>query len=335
MIYTSPSEYLTHHTKVDVRSPGEFAVGHIPGSVNIPLFSDKERAEVGTLYKQTGRQEAIDKGFEIAEPKKASLVERARQVSIDGTLAVHCWRGGMRSKHMATLFEMADLKCIVLTGGYKAYREFGRALYTQHQFLTVLAGPTGSGKTDILHALARQGEQVVDLEGLAHHRGSAFGAIGQPPQPTTEHFQNKVSDIFRNFDPQRRVWVESESKSIGRVFIHDALWEKMNAAQVVAISIPPSVRVQRIVQDYGQFPNDALTNAVQRIEKRLGNERMRECVDHILHNRIDLAVPHLLDYYDACYLNSRSKHKKKAAEEISLPGSNVEQWAAQLRKEVS
>ncbi|MFT7588718.1 MAG: tRNA 2-selenouridine synthase, partial [Limisphaerales bacterium] len=173
-------------TLVDVRSPSEFEAGHIPGAVNIALFTDEERARVGTLYKKQSREAAIDAGFEIAGPKMKYFADCARKAADDEGLRVYCWRGGMRSGHMSWLFETAGVQTSILEGGYKAYRNTAIEDFTSLPALVVLQGSTGSGKTDILLKMAALGEQVIDLEGLANHRGSAFGALGMDPQPSTE-----------------------------------------------------------------------------------------------------------------------------------------------------
>lgn len=332
MQYVPANEFVDlNHSILDVRSPGEFTKGHIPGAINIPLFSDEERAEIGTLYRQTGQKEAIDRGYEIANPKKELFKRKVNQLTKSNRhLSIYCWRGGMRSRSMAELFETADLKCMVLEGGYKAYRKYGRELIDNITHLTVLAGPTGSGKTELLHALADRGEQIVDLERLAQHRGSAFGAIALPTQPTTEQFHNRTFEAFRALDLSKRIWIESESKPIGRVYIDETLWAKMNVARVYAIAIPRELRIHRITAEYGAFPRSELIDAVQRIAPRLGHERMQQAVTLISCGEIEAAVDLLLTYYDRGYLNSRDKHKKQKSVEVQLIGDDCLDWAQQL-----
>ena len=330
----SPIEFLAARTTrpvVDVRSPGEFAEGHMPGAVNLPIFSDEERAIVGTLYKQEGRIAAIDQGFEIVGPKMKSLAQQSRAAAPDNQLAVYCWRGGMRSNHMCWLFEAAGVDCILLEGGYKAYRGFARAYIDSLEDLHVLAGPTGSGKTALLHALADQGEQMIDLEGLAHHRGSAFGGLGLPDQPTTEQYQSRVFEALYRLDPKRRIWVESESKSVGRVYLPEALWDRMNQSPVVTIEVARAVRVQRILDEYGVFSIEALTETVHRIEKRLGSENLQRCVDLLAEGKVAETIDILLDYYDKGYAKGRAKHKTDPGLTVTLEGNDVPAWAQTLR----
>ena len=189
---------------IDVRSPGEYLRGHIPGAFNVPLFTDQERAVVGTLYKQTGRDAAMLEGLRIIGPKMAEIVEQARTLAPDGKVGVHCWRGGERSASVAWLLEKAGFQeVIVLKRGYKSFRERVLASLSLSWVLEVLGGYTGTGKTELLGLLRQEGEQIVDLEGLAHHKGSSFGGIGEKVQPTTEHFENLLWDALSQLDPGR------------------------------------------------------------------------------------------------------------------------------------
>ncbi|MGB3547800.1 MAG: rhodanese-like domain-containing protein, partial [Saprospiraceae bacterium] len=179
MLLPSPDRVL-----LDVRSPGEYAEGHIVGARSLPLFSDEERAEVGTAYKQEGPAPAFLLGLERSGPKLRAYVERALELAPGRRVTVHCWRGGQRSASMGWLLERAGFDVAILPGGYKAYRTEARAwLGSFPHHLRLLCGPTGSGKTAVLHALRAQGAAILDLEGMARHRGSSFGAIGQEPQP--------------------------------------------------------------------------------------------------------------------------------------------------------
>lgn len=307
---------------VDVRSPGEFTEGHIPGAVNIPIFNDAERAEVGTLYTKNGRQPAIEKGLEIVGPKMAEFVRYARQLAPSGKLLVHCWRGGMRSESMAWLFERIGIECSILTGGYKAYRNFLLEKIGDLPHLIVLEGHTGSGKTEILQNLKSMGEQIIDLEAQAHHRGSVFGGIGQLQQPTTQQFQNNLFGEILALDNKRRIWIEGESQTIGRVFLPDPLWNRMNLALNIEIVVPREERIKRLVDEYGNHPKDLMINAISSISKRLGEQRMNEVLQDYHEDKLALVADKLLDYYDKTYLFSREKYKLKYYE-ILLPGGDA------------
>ncbi|GAB4137678.1 MAG: tRNA 2-selenouridine(34) synthase MnmH [Bacteroidia bacterium] len=286
---------------VDVRSPGEFEAGHIPGARNLPLFTNEERAIIGTLYKHSGRAPAVLKGLEIVGPKMAGFAREARKIAKDGKILVHCWRGGMRSGSMALLFETAGVESFTLVGGYKSFRRHILSRFHTNLNIRILGGETGSGKTEILHALARRGEQILDLEALASHKGSSFGAIGMEKQPTVEHFENMLWMALQQLNPEKPVWIEDESKSIGKVFIPLDFWAEMQAAPVYRIRIPFDVRVQRLVKDYGHFPPEILKEATVRIKKRLGGLALKESLEAFENGDLATAVGITLKYYDKAY----------------------------------
>ena len=286
---------------VDVRSPGEYLHGHIPGAINIPLFTDEERARVGTLYKQKGAQEALLAGLEIVGPKMPGFVREACLIAREGRLLVHCWRGGMRSGSFAWLMETAGLQVTTLRSGYKAYRRQVLSAYDLPLQLRIVGGETGSGKTEILQHIARAGEQVLDLEAIAHHRGSAFGALGQEPQPSVEQFENNLYDAFSRLDQSRPIWLEDESRSIGRVYVPNPLWAQMEQAPVYRIRIPQEVRLKRLVRDYGSFPKEELEAAILRISKRLGDLSTRQALEALHEGRLEETARISLAYYDKAY----------------------------------
>lgn len=296
---------------VDVRTPSEFRQGHIPGAHNIPLFSDEERAVVGTLYKKQGREQAVLKGLEFVGPGMSQMASEAKKLAVDNTLLVHCWRGGMRSASMAWLFETVGVRSFTLEGGYKAYRaSFHEMIARENWNFLVLGGPTGSGKTDVLKALESMGEQVLDLEGLANHKGSAFGALGQKPQPTTEQFQNDIYEVLRHFDPQRTIWVEGESYNIGKVFIPDPLFELILKAPLIMFELNRERRLDRLVKEYGCFDKELLSQAVKKIQKRLGGLRTKEALKALEENDFRKVADIALQYYDKSYAKSLSQRNK-------------------------
>lgn len=308
---------------VDVRSPGEFAEGHISGAINIPIFNDDERAIVGTIFKIQGRIPAIEKGLEIVGPKMAQFARKAVEIATSGQLLVHCWRGGMRSESMAWLFERVGIECFILQGGYKTYRNYLLEKVGNIPHLIVIEGYTGSGKTEILLSLKAMGEQVIDLEELANHKGSVFGGIGQKPQPTTQQFQNDIFDEILGFDLSKTVWIEGESQTVGRVFLPDPLWFRMNEAQNIEIQVPRIERIIRLVKEYGAMPNDLMENAICSIAKRLGDQRMKEILHCYHENKLIDVADKLLEYYDQTYQFSRDKYKKKFTEIIFSSGDAV------------
>ncbi len=287
---------------LDVRSPGEFQQGHIPGAVSFPLFSDAERAEVGTLYKQKGPDAAMLRGLEFVGPKMAEFVREARRISPTRKVAIHCWRGGKRSKSMAWLLESAGMEAVVLEGGYKAYRhwvlEFGPL---ESLDFCIIGGKTGTGKTKILRALRNLGEQIIDLEAMANHKGSAFGAIGEAPQPTAEHFENGLFEVLRSLDPTRRVWLENESRSIGKVFIPDIFWAKMKHAPLINVEIPMEDRIQNLLDDYAPYPVSDLASAFEKIDRKLGGVQFKKAIEALEAGDLATAAEIALWYYDKTY----------------------------------
>ncbi|MRR18621.1 tRNA 2-selenouridine(34) synthase MnmH [bacterium] len=286
---------------VDVRSPGEYANGHIPGAVNIPLFDDLERAEVGTLYKKEGSERAVLRGIDLAAPQMSAKLVRALELAKDKELLVHCWRGGMRSEAMAWLFATGGIRPLLLEGGYKAYRNHILNSLGKRRKFIILGGLTGSGKTEILKHMMTAGHQVTDLEGLASHKGSAFGALGQPPQPSSEQFSNLLFDDLKGKNDDTFTWLEDESRNIGTVFMPDSFFEQMQAAHVVALMMSIETRMPRLVQEYTLFPADQIETSVMKISKRLGGDRTREAVEALRRGDYRTAIRITLEYYDKSY----------------------------------
>lgn len=295
---------------LDVRSPGEYEQGHIPGAISYPLFTNEERAQVGICYKQQGRDAAVELGFDLLGPKLGDLVRRAKAIAPNRVLRVHCWRGGMRSGGVGWGLQMAGFQVATLEGGYKSFRRLGREVFRAPRNLIVLGGMTGTGKTQILHALATLGEQVLDLEGLANHRGSSFGNLDLPPQPTTEQFENLICDRLTQLDPTRPVWIEAESKRVGTCRIPQELFQLMDAAPTLEIVRPLEERLDILVQVYGETSRDGLIAATQRIRKRLGGQRTQAAVELIQQEQPREVCKIVLDYYDRTYRYDLERRQK-------------------------
>jgi len=285
----------------DVRAPGEFIAGHIPGAINIPLFDDVQRAEVGTVYKKEGSKEAVLRGIDLAAPGMSAKLKRGLDLASEGRLLVHCWRGGMRSEAMAWLFSTGGIEPIVLDGGYKAYRNHILGDLGRERKYIILGGLTGSGKTGILGQMKSDGAQVTDLEGLASHRGSAFGALGQPPQPSSEHFANLLFDDLSSLREDEPVWLEDESRNIGTVFMPDSFYGRMQSAPVIALMMSIETRMPRLLKEYTSFPVEEIMASVMKISKRLGGDRTREALEALRRGDYTTAIRITLEYYDKTY----------------------------------
>jgi tRNA 2-selenouridine synthase len=294
-------ELSATHCILDVRSPAEFAAGHVPGAVNMPLFSNEERAEVGTLYVQVGREAAIERGLQCVGPKLATLVHEAREHAAGKPIVVYCWRGGMRSQSVAWLLQTAGMDVQTLHRGYKGFRTVVLATLNLPWKLLVLVGPTGSGKTTLLREKAARGEQVLDLESIANHKGSAFGALGEDAQPSTEHAMNMMYDVLTSFDIARTVWVEDESRMIGTVCVPDAIYDAMQQAHYEEVVVSREQRIENLVREYGAFTADELIASFDRIRKKLGGERYAAAVAALRSNDLRAAVDLALAYYDRTY----------------------------------
>ena len=302
---------------IDARSPSEFNTGHIPHALNLPLLDDQERIIIGTLYKQAGREKAMDKGLELLGPKAYSLVQRAKEIAANNKLILYCWRGGMRSGSLAWLLDLYGFEVLLLRGGYKEYRTFLASVYEEELNLIVLGGYTGSGKTEILQELKTQGEQVIDLEALANHRGSAFGSIGLGEQPSNEQFNNHLHEAFMDLDLSKRIWVEDESLSIGRVYLPHELYRKMTEAPRVFINISSTARAHFLKDVYGDVPIEVVKEVIDKIKKRMGGQNVKAALEALETNDKQQVIELLLHYYDKSYSHSLEKKPNAPALELS------------------
>lgn len=286
---------------VDVRSPAEYKNGHIPQAVSLPIFSDDERANIGTLFKQESKQTAFLKGLDIVGPKLRKFVEIGYSISRGKPLFIYCWRGGMRSASMATLLHSAGIKCYLLKGGYKAYRNFILSELSLPKNYVVLGGKTGSGKTAILLELKKQNQQVLDLEAIAHHKGSAFGKIGELPQPSNEQFGNEIHAQLSTFNPDYPIWLEDESRSIGQVMIPKEFYEVYRKAPLFVLEIPFEERLNHLTNVYGNSPVFEIKSAFVKITKKIGGQNLKNALEFIDSGLIKEAAAIALNYYDKTY----------------------------------
>jgi len=318
---------------IDVRSPSEFQHGHIPKAYNLPLFDDEERAEIGTIYKQQCRDKAFKRGLDIVGPKMRSFVEESEEIAPDRKVLLHCWRGGMRSSSFGWLLNSAGFETKTLQKGYKAFRNFVLDLFSKQHDILILSGYTGSGKTEILEALRDLGEQVIDLEGLANHKGSAFGHLGEEEQPTGEHFQNLLGMKLFQLDERKPVWIEDESRFIGRRIIPPEFFNQMRAANVFRVQIPKEVRISRLIDDYGSYPREKLEESILKIKKRLGGLRTQQAIEALRNKNLANVVEHVLHYYDKAYDHGINKRNSSKVHYLEFDYMNAKKIAQTLKKQ--
>lgn len=296
----------------DVRSPCEFSQGHIPGAISLPLFSDEERALVGTTYKQNGREQAIQIGLKAIGPRFHELAKTIQKESQEAhACRITCFRGGMRSQSVEWLAGLFGLSTVRLAGGYKAYRKHVLEAFDRHYTFRIIGGFTGSGKTEKIQELIKEGHQAIDLEDLANHRGSTFGLAPGASQPSTEHFENLLAHALLECDPSLPIYLEDESRQIGSCTIPKGIYEQMDKAPLYWLDVDFEARLERILATYGSFPSSYLIEQSSKLQKRLGGERTQFVIQALQENRIPDAARNLLQYYDAAYLHSRSRHKRE------------------------
>ena len=317
---------------IDVRSPGEYDHAHFPCAFNIPLFTDEQRAIIGTAYKKQSRQVAVNYGLGFFSERMKTIpgeieniINRRRQESEFPSLhaenkkmgiLIYCWRGGMRSGAVAWLMSLYGDKIYTLNGGYKAFRRWALAQFEKKYSLRVLGGYTGSGKTDILKELKKNGKTIIDLEDLANHKGSAFGSLGEQPQPSHEMFENKLAlqlwEVNKCNAQNHEIWIEDESVHIGTVGIPKVFWQQMQDSPLYFIDIPFCERVGYIEKTYSIFDKRNLIDCTLKIQKRLGGLNTKNAIQFFSENNFREAFSILIEYYDKMYsksLNNRCNLK--------------------------
>ena len=334
-------ELSKQYPVIDVRSPGEYKHAHIPGAYSLPLFTDEERAVVGTAYKQESREKAIKHGLDFFGPKLNRMVEevetildlRLKNADLNNNkseienlkskiILLYCWRGGMRSGAVGWLLDVYGFKVYTLIGGYKKFRNYVLDNFKLPFNLKILGGYTGSGKTEVLKELKRKGELVVDLEGIANHKGSAFGNIGLPKQPTQEMFENLLSLELQTMSYEQKagsskapfrgfggIWLEDESQRIGLVNIPNDLWHFMRQSPVYFLDIPFEERLKHLAEEYGTLDREKMIDAVVRIKERLGGLEAKRAIKFLKEDNTIESFRILLKYYDKWY--TKGLHNRK------------------------
>lgn len=329
---------------IDVRSPLEFAEDHLPGAINCPVLDDAQRVQIGTMYKTISAFEAKKLGAALVAKNIAHHIEnRFLSYPQDWKPLIYCWRGGNRSGAMALIFARIGWPVTQLEGGYKSYRNHVNtelAVLPQSFNFNVLCGPTGSGKSRLLQTLASQGAQVLDLEKLAAHRGSVLGDLPTSPQPSQKRFESLLWELLRGFDPMRPVFVEAESKKVGKLRVPDPLMEKMRSSPCTTVELAISDRVDLLMQEYPHFVTDpALLNTQLDFLTHLhGKEKIAQWHQLALSGRTSELVDELLrKHYDPGYLQSirRNFIRLDQANTVSLPDisdDTFQRAARQLRE---
>lgn len=303
-------ELLDTHLVVDARTPLEYEEDHIPGALNVPLLTNEERVEIGTLYKQTGPLEARRRGLELSAHRFPAMVEEITAAAAGRPILVYCWRGGLRSKTLVSILDLTGLDAVQLAGGYKAFRKVVAASFEPFRPpapLVVLHGMTGIGKTTFLLRLAAAGHSTVDLEGLACHRGSAFGGLGLSQTLSQKRFETLLWDAFRKLPAGRPIIVEGESRRIGRMTLPGDMYEVMRESTKLWCQASVATRVARLIDEYG-LPEyrDGMAEALFRIRRKLGGEMYDEILGHLERWEMGPFMEGLIrDYYDKLYYKTR------------------------------
>jgi tRNA 2-selenouridine synthase len=308
---------------VDVRAPIEFQKGHIANAINVPLFEDSERAEIGTLYKHQGKDTAVERGLEIVSPKMVGFINQVKALAKNKKVFVYCFRGGMRSNSFAWLMNTAGLDACILKGGHKAYRNHILEFFEQKRKIILLGGSTGSGKTEILKELAKLSLQTVDLEALAHHKGSAFGSINEPKQNPQQIFESNLFEDLRFTNSAEWLVLEDESQTIGYNKIPQGLWLQMLEAPIIKLEVPFELRVEKLVKDYTTVNTNDLKDCVLKIAEKLGPLNTKLCLEHLDKNNLSDVARLTLQYYDKAY-NYGYRNKKQPIYMLAFDTINAE-----------
>ncbi|MEO6683316.1 MAG: tRNA 2-selenouridine(34) synthase MnmH [Ginsengibacter sp.] len=330
---------------LDVRSPGEFIHAHFPDAHSVPLFTDVQRKIIGTAYKKQSRKIAVEIGInyfsermksiqkeviKITEARREKKTENSEATSRQPAFLLYCWRGGMRSETVAWLLSLYGYDIYVLKGGYKTFRRWTLKQFEKEYQFKILGGYTGSGKTEVLKEIKKEGASVVDLEGLANHRGSSFGSLGQYAQPSQEMFENLLAlELSRQVNghsvSEKTIWLEDESRHIGSVGFPQTFWKQMQNSPLYFIDIPFQERLNYIVNNYGNFDKEELTTCILNIQKRLGGLETKNALQFLGEGNVKGCFEILIRYYDKLYQNGLVKREKLPVLLNKIACNNVDQ----------
>jgi tRNA 2-selenouridine synthase len=288
---------------VDVRSESEFERAHIPNAINVPILCDEDRAAVGRAYKHEGREAAVMLGLSLTGPKFASIYQKLMEIQHhhQKKLLFYCWRGGLRSQIASTITQWSGHPVFIIKDGYKSFRNWTLQTLQTPINIVLIAGHTGSGKTELLQILEEKGQAIIDLERRANHKGSALGGVGMPTQPRNEMFENLIAIDYLQINNNQTVYIENESRTVGQCAVPEGLWKQMQLAPSLEIQVPTETRIQRIIQEYGNLPKDQLIQQTQKLRKRLGGQHEQAAVQALQADDFKTWVEILLVYYDKSY----------------------------------
>lgn len=306
-ITTEEAFRLKNPLFIDLRSPSEYQEATIPGAINIPFLGDEERVEIGTIYRQESPRRARERGLEIIAPRLSRLVKEIESYSHDHEVVIFCWRGGERSQAIAGVLQLMRVPFRRLLGGYRAYRSYVRERlnHLPRGEVVVLHGLTGCGKTELIYRLSGLGYAAVDLEGLARHRGSVFGSVGLGPQPSQKMFDSLLLQELYKFADSSYVLVECESRRIGRLYLPDHLFTKMEQGKHILVYDTLKNRVERLVGEYASGREEnirELVESLRALQKYIGSERVKSFINLVEKRVFAEVVEYLLvNHYDKLY----------------------------------
>ena len=342
---TLPSDLGIHSEIIDVRSPSEFAIDHIPGAINIPVLNDEERIVVGTLYNESPFEaRKLGAGLISANASKA-LAGHFADKELDYNPLLYCWRGGMRSRSLTHILSSIGFKAHLLKGGYRSFRKFvvddlNRILTETPLELTVLSGLTGVGKTRMLHALHERGEQILDLEGLANHKGSLLGSPQVGQQPSQKQFETRLWSALQSHDPNKKVWTEAESNRIGNVHCPPVLWKKLSQAKLIELKLSISQRCILLREDYPHFCENpaALTKLLEVLKRLRGDKQVSQWQEQIAKADWEAFLQSILvDHYDLSYRKPSDQKSIYSAPlaELTVESASLASYAESAEKLVN
>lgn len=322
---------------VDVRSENEYSEATILGAINIPIFNNQERAEVGTIYKQVGTHEAKLRGLEIVSVKLSSLVKEFIELTKEGRpLIIFCWRGGMRSESITTILTLMGIKCYKLQSGYKGYRRFVNKFLEQESLpveIVVLHGLTGVGKTEVLQELKKIDVGVIDLEGIANNRGSVFGWVGLHQQPSQKMFEGSLVQNIILEQKKQFIITECESRRVGKIIIPKLFFDKMQSGKHILLYDSVENRIDRIVRMYTTKTTEnkeALIKSLGMLEKRLGKETIEDLTKKIINGDFESVIkPLLIKYYDPLYNYPQGPSENY---DLSISTENIQKAAQRIKE---